>query len=79
MWVRFCAGLVRWGERGAGDFAVWVEEGDGMRDEEENQEEWFQDYYGRGELGIGILVERMGLDEEMRVWVEGRVRLWKEC
>lgn len=82
MWVRFCAGLVRWGERGAADFAAWVEEGDGGKgdaEEEEEEEEWFQDYYGRGEVGIGMLVERMGLDEEMRVWVEGRVRLWKEC
>ena len=77
MWVRFCAGLVRWGERGAGDFAAWVEEGEeGKGDEEE--EEWFQDYYGRGKLGIEKLIERMGLDEEMRAWVEGRVRLWKE-
>ena len=74
MWVRFCAGLVRWGERGAGDFAAWVEEGKG----DEEEEEWFQDYYGRGELGIEKLIERMGLDEEMRAWVEGRVRLWKE-
>ncbi|KAI4221152.1 MAG: hypothetical protein L6R36_007104 [Xanthoria steineri] len=76
MWVRFCAGLVRWGERGAGDFKAWVEAGD-VDDEEE--EEWFQDYYGRGELGIEKLIERMGLDGEMGGWVEGRVRLWKEC
>ncbi|KAI4272810.1 MAG: hypothetical protein LQ337_005055 [Flavoplaca oasis] len=89
MWVRFCAGLVRWGERGARAHAerfgerehVDVEEAFGRmgRDKEiqDAKEEWFQDYYGRGEVGVEMLVERMGLGEEMKEWVWGRVRLWR--
>ncbi|KAL8849161.1 MAG: hypothetical protein Q9221_005838 [Calogaya cf. arnoldii] len=79
MWVRFCAELVRWGERGAQAYAERFDQRTGgiTVDKETEEEEWFQEYYGRGELGIGTLVERMGLSAEMRGWVEARVALWK--
>ncbi len=87
-WVRFCAGLVRWGERGVGALERWREGRDasGMVDMEEEEkgmkrheeeEEWFQEYYGRGEVGMKELVEGMGLDAEMRAWVERRVEMGK--
>ncbi|KAL8656918.1 MAG: hypothetical protein Q9226_002439 [Calogaya cf. arnoldii] len=79
MWVRFCAELVRWGERGAEAYAERFDErAGGMVDKEVEEEEWFQGYYGRDELRIETLVERMGLNAEMRGWVEGRVALWKQ-
>ncbi|KAL8886351.1 MAG: hypothetical protein Q9215_005933 [Flavoplaca cf. flavocitrina] len=90
MWVRFCAGLVRWGERGARAHAELFgyqeqvgedEQGGGMlqmQDEtEREEEEWFQDFYGKGEVGVEMLIERMGLSEQMREWVGARVALWR--
>ncbi|KAL8677469.1 MAG: hypothetical protein Q9186_006110 [Xanthomendoza sp. 1 TL-2023] len=79
LWVRFCAGLVRWAERGA---RGWGErgargwgEGEGRRREEE--EEVLGEVYGRGVLGVRGLVEGMGLRGEEREWVGRRVGMWR--
>ncbi|KAL9612165.1 MAG: hypothetical protein Q9204_008975 [Flavoplaca sp. TL-2023a] len=87
MWVMFCAGLVRWGERGARAHAErfgcqeQAGEGGGMlptQDAREKvEEEWLQEYYGKGEVGVEMLIEWMGLSEEMKEWVRARVAMWR--
>ncbi|KAL8768568.1 MAG: hypothetical protein Q9209_005253 [Squamulea sp. 1 TL-2023] len=81
------------GEREGGEFVRGRDGGDGeqgargnvskeereMQEKkwDEEEEEWFQGYYGRGKLGIRELVEGIELSAEMEKWVEGRVQMWK--
>ncbi|KAL8714427.1 MAG: hypothetical protein Q9220_001760 [cf. Caloplaca sp. 1 TL-2023] len=69
MWVQFCAGLVRWAERVAGEWEA--RDAGGM----EEEEEWFEDVYGRGRVGVEELMRGMGAGRQMREWVKGRIWL----
>ncbi|KAL8904428.1 MAG: hypothetical protein Q9171_007054 [Xanthocarpia ochracea] len=56
---------------------VDTEEEEKEKKRHEEEEEWFQEYYGRGKVGMKALVEGMELCEEMGAWVERRVEVGK--